>query len=208
MRFPIKTSVVRIFQYTVIVLIIVQIFACKKGADDPFFSFHTRKARLSGSWNLKSAEWQKNDTSYIFNDSILIISNAIKTDTLPMQHTITFNKDNSYTEEINTDFPSDWKGNGEPAYTLTETYLGTWKFTGGGNVPAKSQLLLQVTQSSLVSSSSMSNVDATEYTDQPNGFVYDIQKLSKPELILSYNLVITYPGSTYTDNGSLNFTKD
>lgn len=190
------------------VMLLLNGVGCKKGEEDPFFSIHTRKARLTGSWVLSNATWQKNDTAMQFIDSVLTVSYNNSTDTLPMQHTFDFNKDNTYKEEIITRYPSDWKGNGAPAYTLTETRLGTWKFTGGGSIPEKSQLLLQVTQRATEASNAASNVDATEYTGQPYGFVYDIVKLSRPELHLAYDLVTTYPGGTYTDAGDLNFIKN
>ena len=163
---------------------------------------------MTGEWNLESATWTQTDTTTTYDGQTLLIAYQDSiTDTLTMQLTLNFSRENTYEEVKITDFPTNWQGNNQPAFTLTETTLGTWKFTGGGGVPEKSQLLLQVTQSSQTASNTQSNVDAIDFEGQPEGFVYDIQGLSSKDLILTYDLIITSTAGTFTRSGELNLVK-
>src|SRR5688572_16681076 len=47
-----------------IIIVILLIAACKKGEDDPAFSFRTRKNRLCGEWRLKSGSASFNSVGY------------------------------------------------------------------------------------------------------------------------------------------------
>ena len=38
----------------IIIIVVFTMSSCKKGEDDPFISFRSRKARITGEWNLKS----------------------------------------------------------------------------------------------------------------------------------------------------------
>ncbi len=184
--------------------------ACKKGDNDPAFSLRSRKARISGEWTMESATWHKPDTTITYDGENMVFEyeTAGTADTLHVQNNITFNKDGTYQEVIITDYPTDWWGNGLPAYTLTETVKGLWNFTGGNSdTKNKSRLLLRVTEVLKSASNAGSNIDALTYQGQTGGFIYDIDRLAGKELTLKYDLVITANSGTFAEHAEINYVK-
>ncbi len=116
---------------------------CKKGEDDPSISFHSRKARVAGDWEVVSYKYTYNynsttnpswnsNTIYTMNGSTYteISTNATGTTTKNGTNTWkwTFKKEGSY------DFTSTIDGK-------VETSKGTWNFTSGvGDLKNKSQI--------------------------------------------------------------------
>jgi hypothetical protein len=118
-------------------LIIAAIPSCKKGEDDPFISFQSRKARVAGEWKFTSGHgtktetgpgadsesWTLDGTSYTHTDS---------TGTTAARRVVayTFEKDG--------------------AFSFTDTYdgdvysgKGNWDFEGGvGDVKKRSRIML------------------------------------------------------------------
>lgn len=197
----------------VLLAIITALFpACKKGENDPAFSLRSRKSRISGEWTMESATWNKPDTTVTYDGENMVFSyeagGDLTTDTLQVQHHITFNKDGTYKEVIITDYPTDWWGNGLPAYTLTETVMGLWNFTGGNSdTKSKSQLLLRVTEVLKNASNAGSNIDALTYQGQTGGFIYDIDRLAGKELILKYDFVTTANSGTFAEHAEIHYVK-
>jgi len=119
---------------------------CRRGEDDPFISFRSRKARVTGKWKMTSYKTTYNYTessgftteifigngsTYTFTDLNSYGVNSSKTGTFTYE--ITFKKDGSYTAQINED--------GE--ITNIE---GKWNFTRGvGDMKDKSQITLYET---------------------------------------------------------------
>lgn len=115
--------------------------SCKKGEDDPFISFRSRKARVAGEWKIISGKgsqsesgpgaenesWSQEGESYIYTDS-----SGIQT----YKHITTyiFEKDGTF--------------------SFTDSYNGTifrkkgaWDFEGGvGDVKKKSRLVITYEQ--------------------------------------------------------------
>lgn len=183
-------------------------WACKKGENDPGLSFKSRKSRLAGSWTLQSATWMYGDTTTVFDGDSLAITVDSITNSLAMTGSFQFDKDGTYGKITVTDFPTNWQGNNQPAFTQTETIMGIWNFTGGGGgVKSKSQLLLQVTEWSVAASNSGSNVITTAYSGQTEGFVYDIDRLASKELTLKYDLTTTSTKGTLLKTAELNLVK-
>ena len=42
------------FRNLLLSLMLLTLFSCKKGKEDPFISFHSRKARVAGEWNIST----------------------------------------------------------------------------------------------------------------------------------------------------------
>lgn len=182
--------------------------SCKRGDNDPGFSLKSRKSRLAGEWKFESALWTHGDTTTTYDGENMLISYNQITDSLIVMSTMKFDKEGTYEEEIITDYPTDWRGNGQPAFTLTKTIKGIWNFSGGGGgTKAKSQLLMQVTEESTSASNSGSNVNATTYSGQTEGFIYDIDRLASKELVLKYELITTSANGTLLKTGELNLKK-
>ena len=184
--------------------------ACRKGENDPAFSLRSRKARITGEWTMEAATWNKPDTTITYDgeNTVFKYDTAGTTDTLQVQHSMTFNKDGTYQEVIITDYPTGWRGNGLPAFTLTETLKGLWNFTGGNNdTKTKSQLLLRVTEVLKNASNAGSNIDAFTYQGQTGGFIYDIDRLANKELRLKYDLVTTANSGTFAEDAEMHYVK-
>lgn len=188
--------------------VLLPVSSCKKGENDPGFSLKSRKSRLAGEWTFESALWTHGDTTTTYDGENMIISYNEINDSLIVLNTIKFNKEGTYEEEIITDYPTDWRSNGLPAFTMTKTIKGIWNFSGGGaDSKARSRLLLQVTEESTSVSNSGSNVKAITYSGQTDGFVYDIDRLAAKELVLKYELIITSVNGTLLKTGELNLVK-
>jgi len=186
--------------------------ACKKGDNDPVFSLRSRQSRISSEWTMQSATWNKPDTTITYDGENIVFSYKVgddpATDTLQMQNSITFNKDGSYEEVIITDYPTDWRGNGLPTYSLTETTKGLWNFTGGNSdTKSKSQLLLRVTEVLKNASNAGSNIDALTFQGQTGGFIYDIDRLANKELTLKYDFVITANSGASSEDAEVRYVK-
>ncbi|MBT3963903.1 MAG: hypothetical protein HOE95_07270, partial [Flavobacteriales bacterium] len=41
-------------------VVVLMLPGCKKGEEDPFFSFSSRKGRLAGEWVVSSYNWSRN----------------------------------------------------------------------------------------------------------------------------------------------------
>lgn len=200
--------VIRLLALAALVSIIIGIPACKKGENDPGFSLKSRKSRLAGTWTLKTATWTHGDTTTVYDGDSLAITLDSTTNTIAMTNSFQFDKDGTYGEITVTDFPTNWQGNGQPAFTQTETIAGIWNFTGGGGgVKSKSQLLLQITERTTSASNSGSNVITTAYSGQTLAFVYDIDRLASKELTLKYDLTTTSTNGTLLKIAELKLVK-
>jgi hypothetical protein len=86
-----------------ITIIIIDLFsACKKGPDDPFISFRSRKDRLSGYWMISAATQCYGDsiiteTDMYSNDGTVLISQGQSTFNGTYAWSYQINKDGTYT---------------------------------------------------------------------------------------------------------------
>lgn len=92
--------------------------SCKKGENDPFFSFKTRSSRLKGEWMLMSGEITtttgSNTSVETYNGATMITTvNGLEIDNKTYTDNITFDKEGTYTRSGLTD-------------TLSYTEEGYW----------------------------------------------------------------------------------
>jgi len=164
---------------------------CKRGEDDPFISFRSRKARVTGKWKMTSIKRTYNETD-IFGFKTVIFTGNGSTYTRTEQNSsgpdfsktgiftyeITFKKDGSYKAQIN------WDGD-------IGNIEGKWNFTGGvGDMKDKSQITLYET-----------SYKETDYTSTSTGHyfndTYDLKELRN-------NKMVWYRKYTDTSNSSWN----
>lgn len=179
--------------------------ACKKGPNDPEFSIHSRAARLSGDWDVVSGMWQEPGTETVYDGEYFIITtNDSLVDSLAVNLDYSFDRNGNYTRTIITDYPTDWFGDNRPAFTEDVTVKGFWNFVGGNDgIKEKSQLLLRETEVNTAVSNASSAVEIMTYEGQTEGFIYDIDRLAKSEIVLTYNLLITDKTGTIVKSGEL-----
>lgn len=139
----------------VLFLLIAVVFdSCRKGPEDPFFSFITRKNRLAKEW--KAVSYTINDKDQLVKTELDTLSDEICgnqyiKDSLNLSYFLTINKNGDYiTLKL-------YNGNtiatapGSPCTDLEYNMIidssklekGLWNFTGGvGNTSSREQLFL------------------------------------------------------------------
>lgn len=110
---------------------------CKKGENDPFLSFRSRKARVAGEWKMvdfKSTDTDASGTTTVTsNGSTYTVSDGSGSLTGTISWEYTFEKDGNY------NFTKVEDG-------VQETGKGVWNFTSGvGELKNKSQITLYET---------------------------------------------------------------
>jgi len=163
---------------------------CRRGEDDPFISFRSRKARVTGKWKMTSIKRTSNETDNFGSTTVIFTANG-STYTRTEQksngtnfsktgiytYEITFKKDGSYTGQINED------GN-------IANIEGKWNFTGGvGDMKDKSQITLYET-----------SYKDRDYTNTFTGhYFYDTYDLKE----LRNNKMVWY--TKYTDTSTSSY---
>jgi hypothetical protein len=157
-------------------------FGCKKGPEDPFLSFRSRKARVSGAWTVTAYTINGIDslTHTRVDDSTDTYGAYTLTTSTTSNYTWTFDKTGSYDIQFGTattvtrTFPKTSKG---PSSTTKLPVLapldqkGIWDFAGGvGQFNNKEEIIL------------------TDPTDHVDDITYDMIKCSYKELILSQSI--------------------
>ncbi|MES2555150.1 MAG: hypothetical protein V4604_03315 [Bacteroidota bacterium] len=171
-----------LFLSTAMLLLTAVFTACKKGENDPFLSLRSRKARISGEWNLDYAEYVRisqldnvvSNYGISFYDQTEVTTTSTIVSGVTLNHEIssspctvklTIEKDGTYTQ-VKTK-------NDE-----VTTTKGTWIFlkkNGENDLKNKEAILL--TQSSMTDSS------GTTTTEGIAGEVYTIDKLRNKEMV-------------------------
>lgn len=141
--------------------------ACKKGSEDPWFSFRSREGRVTGTWNVVSADGEiartifyTSGAPFSFTKKISEGNNAITNTYTYGSTTITetgnsslnsyvFVDDGTYSRTWNYTISRDSSitvagGNGTITITTQQTYLekGTWDFNGGVGAGQSMEYLL------------------------------------------------------------------
>ncbi len=171
------------FKLMILVVGISGIQSCKKGEEDPFMSLRSRKARLTGEWQVTSYE-TKNSTNgtVTFSESLsgttLTTSSGGVSDTETYSYDFTFEKDGTYkTIEVEDN--------------VTKTITGNWAFLGknkNADIKKKEYLLLDDTKYTTVNSTTAAANSSSEYSNFQDGGQYALQivKLSNKEILLNY----------------------
>ena len=170
--------------------------ACQKGPEDPAFSFSTRKARLTGEWEVKSFTGKRPTLERSFDGSEM---DYVENDTNNYSRTLTwtfeFNSDGSYRIAVSEEFEAD-SILGTAEYTEDRVEKGLWEFTGGNDKPSKSQLVLFTQEEKVVRSDQGSNVGLVTYENPRQATIYDIIGLSNDELKLEYDELKSFSGGS------------
>jgi hypothetical protein len=184
------------------VLIIISVFSsCKKGDGDPFFSFYSRKERLTGDWKVSSIaktityktttittsyDGTQKKVDFYVPDTVVYTA----TDTLYNYRTDTtytgtlyyrFDKDGTY--QIDESFTNDSTGE-----QFTSQESGFWYFTGGGrDSDTKSKELLGLQPTNYVYNPLSPHTYTYTFDGENYMNVFHIYKLASKEIILNYN---------------------
>ncbi len=172
--------------------------SCKKGEEDPSFSFYSRKSRLCKDWKITSYKKtvQTNDSivAYTFDGATYRKIKSNYTYSSPGSMRLLFSKTGSYQwdQEVTTDTSS---------YIYSEK--GMWYFSGGGKESgSKSKELVALQKNEVVESFSAGSVNTTmSYfgSGDLETNIYHLRKLSNEEVIIDGESTRTY-FSNYTNN--------
>ena len=198
-----------------LVILLIGVLAlpgCKRGDEDPFFSFSSRKGRLAGEWIVSSYKWSRNfgDTTSIIlgTDSMLTYSYV---DSLESQTKLrwlwTFDKKGNYESEKEEFFgPKAFvnEPDSQIPYTESTIHRGTWEFMGGNDEPAKSQLALLLKEVEYSRTDQGSNIILYTISAPNKAEVFSLVKLTKDELKMSYK--VTQSFSFYDEEERLDMT--
>lgn len=148
-------------RFAILYFVVVGLSSCRKGPEDPFFSFITRKNRLANEW--KASIYTINDInqlSKIERDTLTdeICGNQYLVDSLQMDYYFNIDKDGEYNtikhylgKKIAT-APGSPCSDLEYSYNIdsTSNNKGFWNFTGGvGNTSNREQLFLFVEETGI-----------------------------------------------------------
>lgn len=89
-----------------LLFIVLFLFSCRKGENDPFLSLKSRDARIKGTWILKESTFEEQETDIFgteiykesFNGSTMTISNdGVEMNSYSFSETLEINKEGDYT---------------------------------------------------------------------------------------------------------------
>ena len=184
MKFVFKTIAILAF-------LIIVFGGCKKGQNDPFISFRSRKARVSGEWKLTTGSVTTSggpQTIVITYDG----TNKIEGSTT-----------NAYTENTTFEKKGDYKTVISDDGTV-KVREGTWDFTAGvGKAKKKERLVITILKETITIGST-----TTIYTYFGSGasiIVYEIDELRNKKMVLKLDGSQSSGNITTTVKGSITY---
>jgi hypothetical protein len=205
--------------YLMAIALIATVFiGCKKGENDPFLSLLSRTARITGVWNLSSADYQivetedaeSTTTSYSFENGSMTETVDGYGKTYAYSQKVTIEKDGTFKievlEEIEWWNPGTFeneKGNDE--YILE----GVWYFLDGNNaldVKDKERVEFLIEKEKLIRP--WGDTFETDYSGKANSYVqiFLLDKLANKEIVTLYDSEKTEGTYSEVQSGSSTYT--
>lgn len=170
-------------QKTITILLLSIFFVgCKKGEEDPTISFRTRKARLTGRWQIKSgtSRYTEQDINgFIYSESYTFDESKFRYSDNPYYyyaggHSLTMNFEKNGTLTYTESFDG-----------VSSNFKGTWDFnTGVGEKKNKEEIIIHITS---IENPQGQHIVSGNYTD----ITYNILELrnNKMKLVASQKIV-------------------
>jgi hypothetical protein len=157
--------------------------SCKKGEDDPFLSFRSRKGRVAGEWKMTDYKAVDSDgsgtTTITSNGSTYTVANQFGSFTGTLTWEGEFDKDGKYKYTRIEDGDA-------------EVSEGTWNFTAGvGELKKKSQITIYETS---YASGGTSATWTGNYVDR----AYDLKELRHKKMVWYSKVTSSQGGFTST----------
>lgn len=175
------------------------LFQCKKGEDDPFISFRSRKARVTGEWTLTSGSGTDtySGTGYSSTNSYNYTENSYTENTTTTSGGNTFTSSNAGLYSFKLEMKKDGTfTRTEIQGTSTNIYSGVWNFTGKvGEYKNKEQVVLTYRNRQ-----SMNGSNSSSYTWTGKDFdeCYTIKELRNKKMVISHESTSTSAGGSST----------
>jgi len=208
----------KVLSLGMIALLIASSFiGCKKGDNDPL-SLLSRKARLTGIWDLTSADYEEKDiddsgtdiTSYSYDGTNMTETTDGNGETYAYTEKITIEKDGTFTTVTEKE-KEYYDGLNQKIGTETETLTGVWYFLDGNkdlDVKNKERVEFLVEKYKRVKP----NGDTFEYeiSGASNAFVNIIllDRLANKEIVTMFDYIYTLGGDSSSKSGTMTYTKE
>ncbi len=214
----------KLISLTIISALVLSTFVgCKKGENDPF-SLLSRTARITGVWNLTSADYDntyinkyENTTvttviDYTYDGTNLIENEENEGDTTAYSEKITINKDGTY-ELVITKEKNYWEGIDRITGSRVTTETGLWYFIPGNDeldVKNKERVEFLVESYTI----DYADPDTENYTEEYAGrsnnsvSILTLDRLANKELIALLDYTEADDNSTFQETGTKTYTRE
>jgi len=183
----------------ILIVVVMALPACKKGANDPGISLKSRKARLTGEWKL--SEGTETDVSggsstvYTYTGSTCSYSSGGTTVTSPYSEKITFDKKGTF-EMVRT------------SGSDLSTYKGSWYFGGKDkelDLKNKESVVILVT--SVVETSGGTTYTGTYTGSDVQMITFNIDELKGKEMIVLLDGTSLEGSSSSNTTGTMTYVQ-
>lgn len=212
-----KIKMKKLFKSVIALLAVGSLFisSCKKGENDPFISFKSRKARVVGEWTVTAGSGTDvNDTGSSSTTTTWTYDGAVETQTTGTVSSTT-NVTRTYHFEKDGNFHMVETETGTiatVAYTDETTSEGTWNFTGRvGEEKNKEAILLTITSTTTKYTLGTSTSTSTSSCTGSDCFsmLMHIDQLKNKEMIFKFEGTSTdSSGDVDTSEGTYTLTLD
>lgn len=184
----------KLFAFGLIAIMLATVFVgCKKGENDPALSLLSRKARLTGVWNLESANYtvkngNDNVSIFTYDGATSLMTEDYDyygidgTDTYTYSRVLTIGKDDTF-----SDLETTIDGN-----TTTSTKTGYWYFAPGISdldIKNKERVVFQTVESTQVNNNT--RFDKYIGKSNENASIILLDQLSNKQITILYDYTHT-----------------
>jgi hypothetical protein len=206
----------------VIMMISITFIGCKKGENDPFLSLLSRTARITGVWNLTSADYDHVYTDnggsetygYSFDGSQMTRTLDGDGETYDYSEKVTIDKDGTFKVEISEE-DLYWSYN----YVTQEyesgvyktTITGVWYFLDGNKeleIKDKERVEFLVTKLKEVNPDG--ETSETDYSGRSNSYdqMFLLDKLANKEMVALFDYTVSEGSDSYQETGTTTYTRE
>jgi len=203
-----------------IALVSTVFIGCKKGENDPFLSFLSRTARITGVWNLSSADYEEVDTedgestttSYSFENGSMTETTDGYGETYAYSEKVTIEKDGTFKVEVIEEV--EWWSL-ETLQNETGNYQhireGVWYFLEGNtnlDVKDKERVEFLIEKEKMIYP--WGDTYETDYSGKSNSYVQILllDKLANKEIVTLYDSERSEGSDSEVKSGSSTYTRE
>lgn len=204
-----------------VLLIFASVFVgCKKGENDPFMSLLSRKARLTGVWNLTSADYDyttvngSNTTVYGYSyDGTQMTRTVDGTGTTyDYSEEITIEKDGTF-KVVTKEEEDYWDDVAQEMKTgtNTETVSGLWYFVDGNKeLDVKNKERVEFLMTDYKEVDPDGDTYECEYSGKsnPNVMIMLLDRLANKEITMLYDEEYSVGGDGNTKSGTMDYIRE
>ncbi|MGV3631560.1 MAG: hypothetical protein ACO1O6_10140 [Bacteroidota bacterium] len=175
--------------------------ACKKGEDDPFLSFRTRKTRVTGEWKVSKMESYYSSVSEDYSHTINTTYDGTTETTTNTHHGPFFNYSETTTQVYKEGYTFRKDGSFSYSYTSEDENSlvdGTWTFLGKNqkeNLKNKEAIILNHSQNM------SGNIQA-------DGGIIRISQLKNKEMVWQFFSSSVAGTTSYTNEQTITLSQD